>query len=436
MADAWDAIVVGGGMAGLAAARRLIEGGSSVLLLEARDRLGGRVHTTSRPGWPIPVEAGAEFVHGRAPVLQKALSEAGIHVQAVANRHWQAAGDHIEPFDFERVWAPVAAKLQRLPDGDLPFAEFLRLQCGALTECDRVQAIAYVEGFNAADATRLSSRWIRDTDEAVGEESGVPSRPESGYSRLIDQLRRRLESKNADIRLATVVREVRWRPGKVTVMAIAGGGLSEFESRALIITLPLGVLQAERGQSGALHFDPEPPGKRNAWISLAMGRVVKIILRFREPFWAAITGTDMGFLHTPAGPMQAWWSARPGESAVLTGWVGGPKASAFLGREARDVLDQAITQLATAFSISGQSLAGLLEDWCAFDWQSDPFSRGAYSYIPVNGRAQVSRLAEPVADTLFFAGEATDYQYAGTVAGALASGERAAREVLEIGRPG
>jgi monoamine oxidase len=106
------------------------------------------------------------------------------------------------------------------------------------------------------------------------------------------------------------------------------------------------------------------------------------------------------------------------------------------GCRRRSLMDQPLAQLARLFPVHGERPAGLLEDGRAFDWQADPFSRGAYSYVPVGGQELVRRLVEPVADTLLFAGEATDYQFAGTVAGALASGARGCRSPGGPQRPG
>jgi monoamine oxidase len=160
-----------------------------------------------------------------------------------------------------------------------------------------------------------------------------------------------------------------------------------------------------------------------------VGAVVKLVMRFREPFWPAYM-PGLGFLHTPAGPFQAWWPAGPEGSAMLTGWAGGPAAAALSDAEPRAVLGRALDQLAASFPFTRDRLAELLADWRLFEWQHDPLARGAYSYVPAGGLGAVRRLAEPVAGTLFFAGEATSERLAGTVAGAIASGERAADEVL------
>jgi monoamine oxidase len=423
----WDAAVIGAGLAGLTAAHRLSVAGLRVVVLEARDRVGGRVHTTFEPGWPGPVEAGAEFVHGHSPELSRLLRAAGVTTDDVAARHYRCWGGRPEQFDFDAIWSVVAARLEHLDGDDLPFSDFLRQRCPDLRPADRDLVIAYAEGFNAADARRVSTHWLRETDTTIGEESGPPARTHGGYSRLADWIRAQLADESVDVRLGAAVNAIRWRPGRVVVESI-DRVTEDFRAAAAVITLPLGVLQ-----SGAVKFDPDLPDKRDVWAALPMGAVVKLVVCFREPFWTAVS-PGLGFLHTPAGPFQVWWAAGAAAPAVLTGWAGGPAASALAGIEPRALFGRALTQLAACFSLNPERVAQQAVDWRLFDWQADPLSRGAYSYVPVGGAKAVRRYAEPVANTLFFAGEATDRKWAGTVAGAVASGERVADEVIAARR--
>ena len=161
-----------------------------------------------------------------------------------------------------------------------------------------------------------------------------------------------------------------------------------------------------------------------------MGAVVKVVFRFREAPWDAAGLPDLAFLHTPAGPFQAWWMTRPMRTTVLTGWAGGPAAERLAGQDPTAVLARALGALADTLPADRRRLEAELEAWHVFDWLADPFSQGAYSYVPVHELKTPSALAEPVEGTLFFAGEATHDRLSGTVAGALASGYRAADEVL------
>jgi monoamine oxidase len=428
-----DVVVIGAGMAGLAAAGRLSAAGVPVTVLEARDRIGGRVHTFHLPGWPVPVEAGAEFVHGESPAIWDPIRAAGLATDEVEDRHWHAPNGRPEPADFETAWEPIAAALEELSD-DLPFAEFLRRRCPDMPDADRKLATAYAEGFNAADVERLSTRWLKESDAAVGQGGGPPSRIHDGYGRLAGWLRDQLDPRTAELRLNTAVTAIRWEPGRVEVDCASSAGPATIRAAAAVVALPPGVLRAPPGAPGAVRFTPDPPGKRAAWDALPMGSVVKVLLRFREPFWLD-TAPELTFLHTPGGPFEVWWTTRPVESAVLTGWSGGPPADRLTGLGPRAILGHALDELARSFSLGREQLAELLEDWRVFEWQTDPLTRGAYIYVPVGGEDAVRRLAEPVAATLFFAGEATDVRLAGTVAGAIASGLRAADEVL-AGRNG
>lgn len=430
----WDVVVIGAGAAGLAAASRLSAAERRVLVLEARARIGGRIDTRREPGWPVPVEAGAEFVHGHSAAAWDAIRAAALPADEAEGRHWHAPAGRPESLDFDTVWEPIAAELEDFPEDDLPFAEFLRRHCPNLPPADRELVLAYCEGFNAADAARLSTRWLKESEEAVGEESGTPSRLREGYDRLAAWLRAGLDPATTELKLRTAVTDIRWEPEHIEVTASAPNETASYRSRAAIITLPLGVLRAPPGAVGAVTFHPDLPEKRAAWSALAMGAVIKVALRFREPFWLA-DASDLGFLHTPAGPFQVWWPLRPSEAGILIGWVGGPGATALNGLDPRTVFDRALNQLAASFSVARARLAELVADWKVFDWQADPFTRGAYSYVPVGGLRAVRQLAEPVAGTLFFAGEATDERLAGTVAGALASGVRAA-DALICSSPG
>jgi monoamine oxidase len=183
-------------------------------------------------------------------------------------------------------------------------------------------------------------------------------------------------------------------------------------------------------------FEPDLPDKRAALAGLRMGSVVKAVLRFREPFWTGAGLADLGFLHTPDAPFLAWWPTPPTESAVLIAWAGGPAAEHLAGLDDRSVIDRALEALADRLRLDRDRLKELLQAWHVFDWQADPFARGAYSYVAAGGMGSGRRLAEPVAGTLFFAGEATDELQAGTVAGALDSGHRAADEVQRVRTPG
>ncbi len=170
-----------------------------------------------------------------------------------------------------------------------------------------------------------------------------------------------------------------------------------------------------------------------------MGDALRVVLRLRELPWerhgppgrddAAERRARMGFLQTRSSPFQTWWTAYPLRFPLLVAWAGGPEATALAGRDADDLAGAAVTALAASLGLPRRRVASrVLATW-THDWTSDPYARGAYSYVRVGGVGSSRRLARPVLSTLFFAGEATDEERLGTVEGALASGLRAARQV-------
>jgi monoamine oxidase len=182
--------------------------------------------------------------------------------------------------------------------------------------------------------------------------------------------------------------------------------------------------------------------KRRAIEQLEVGHVFKIVLRFRRAFWeeddfvskrlAQTRGTpgDLNFVHAHDARVPTWWTALPARVPILTGWAGGPRAEALGQASERGRVEQSLAALCDAFAVSRAVVDDLLESWAGHDWAADPFSRGAYTYPGVGGVPAQKLLAKPVKNTLFFAGEATDSEQTATVAGAIASGRRAAREVI------
>jgi monoamine oxidase len=171
-----------------------------------------------------------------------------------------------------------------------------------------------------------------------------------------------------------------------------------------------------------------------------MGRVIRVVLRFREPFWRSLRpgphGTaNMTFLFASAQPLPTWWTAWPSPAPLITGWAAGPKAQN-LPADTAQLEAIALSSLASAVNLPELRIRGLLQACYFHDWQADPFARGAYSYVKVGGaQSAQAQLAQPLANRLFFAGEATcsDGHHA-TVHGAIASGARAAGEVMRLRR--
>jgi len=442
-----DVVVVGAGVAGLAAARVLQDAGLRVALLEARDRVGGRVATRRDPGLPLPVELGAEFIHGLPPQTWAVVRAAGLLAYEVTGESWRAAGGQIVGAD--PLWAqaePLFAAIQAYDGPDQPFAAFL---AGQPADPDtRSLMTAYIEGFNAADARRIGVHALARQQAAEETIAGDRSfRVVAGYDRVPHALRAGLDPARATLELATVVRELRWRPGAVEVDVGTRGGAPHptVRAAAAVIALPLGVLQAAPGSEGAVRFTPAPEALQEAVGALAMGQVVKINLRFRTPFWEheplpladGLAPHQLGFLLSADPVMPTWWTVYPAQAPLLVGWVAGPAAASLAEQDEATIVAEALAALARVTGVPRARLDTLLEGWAMHNWRADPFARGAYSYVPAGALAAQERLARPVEGTLVFAGEALAVDgHIGTVHGAIASGRRAARALLESRWPG
>ena len=427
-----DVLIIGAGAAGLAAARDLARAGRNVVLLEARNRIGGRIHTIREKGWPLPVELGAEFVHGRPPETWDIIRGAGLAPCDVSDsHHWLEDGTLRRLDDFWSEVEAILGRLDKVEPEDMTFTEFLDRFCTDASPRARQLSFAFVEGFDAADPSRVSARSLAQEQQASEEiDEEQMFRLIGGYDRVPQELLNGCDHQHLTLRLEENVTEVRWTPGQVRAVAASG----TFSARTALITLPLGVLKA-----GAVRFLPDLPEKRRAADQLEMGPVMKVVLRFDEAFWETerLPTVPRGqslreacFLHARGPLVFTWWTLLPVRAAVWVGWSGGPSAAALSHRPGTDTLDAALSSLGQFLGVPKAALAGRLESWHIHDWQADPLSRGAYSYTLVGGTDAHRALAHPVQDTLFFAGEATHEGQSGTVAGALASGARAAREVL------
>jgi monoamine oxidase len=399
-----QAIVIGAGAAGLRAAVALRKAGRQVLVLEARERIGGRVHSVDDREIGATLELGAEFVHGDLGELKKSR----LRLEDMDGRHLAVVDGVLR----ELAKATGAGTAQSwLARSDLP-------------PLGRELARNYIEGFFAAPAA-----FVGVSDIANGQ--GLRTRRVvGGYDRALRPLADSLREDSA-LRLGTVVTEVNWRKGHVEVKARTrtGRDLAPFEAEKLIVTLPVGILLARPGQEGAVRFDPPLKRKREALAWMRMGSVVKAVLRFREPVWATKPVRKADFVHVPGAAFPSWWRAGPPELPVVIGWAGGPAASK-LGKG--DPLPAALASLARVLGRAASELEGLLECANIVDWGQDPYSRGAYVYhLAEAPPSATADLAAPEENTLFFAGEATSLdERSGTVDGALESGLRAAREVL------
>jgi monoamine oxidase len=432
MADP-DVLVLGAGVAGLAAAAKLTAAGVRVLLLEARDRIGGRIHTIRPAGSTTPVELGAEFIHGRSNALWPLIRGGGLATRIVPERHESLReGARIS---FSDVRETLRGLLGPNPDErpDRPLAEVVEQRRTAGDDPKALDAVVtYVEGFHAADVRCAGIRALAEA-EAAGEEEGEEAfHLSGGYDAVPRLLRAQCPDSLLDLRLSAPVTTLRWDTGQVAAgFRKPDGGADEARARRAIVTLPLGVLESPAEGPGGIVFDPEPPGWKEAFRALPMGAAQRIVLRFEREWWVRRGEPRLSFVHGPAASFPVWWTSLASEEPSLTGWCGGPRAAALAGRSPAEMLDAAFDSLTAVFGSAAARETGRLRAAHHHDWVADPFSKGAYSYGGVGALPAREALSAPVAGSLFLAGEALAPagRYA-TVHGALISGTAAADQVL------
>jgi monoamine oxidase len=412
-----DVLIIGAGVAGLAAAAELASSGRRVTVLEARDRIGGRILTLHPDEADPPIELGAEFVHGHPPELLRLLQEANAPLQKVGGTDacfrdgTLSACPENKAFELLDELADFA-HLQ----GDMTFDDFLAERRPDAETAE--QARSFVEGFNAADARQIGARSIH------------------GYDLLPRYLARRVEQAGGSILLRSPVASLQWKLGSVTVQTASTGSSSDglssdraasFSASKAIVTLPLGVLKAR-----SVAFQPEPSRILLAADLMQPGSARRLVLLFRTSFWKTKVPPemqDMRFLFAHAMTPATYWTQHPRDTPMLVAWAGGPKADAVGTPD--QFLAQALRGLERIFSLAPHSLDAELRNWYMHDWQSDPYTLGAYSYAPIGAFDCSEAMTLPLSKTLFFAGEHTDITgHWGTVHGALRSGLRAAQQIM------
>lgn len=438
-----DVAILGAGVAGLEAARVLHEHEIDFTVLEARERVGGRIFSLNDDSLPVAIELGAEFVHGRAPELREIAREAPFAIADIDGQRWQSHQGRLRRADD--FWDRLDAVMSRLRTrgADRSFEQFLN-SSNRRDHRARSFALQWVENFHAADPARVSERAL-----AEGGSPGDDVRERrlgrvlGGYDAVARWIGRGIGDR---IRLGTVVTGVRWEEGAVRIETRQPSGTpGGIQARAALVALPLGVLHAGPSEPGAVVFDPplaSDATKASALEGMTMGAVARITLRLREPFWTsdrfARRAKDqnldrLGFLHTGDPDFPIWWSSYPISAPVLVAWRGGVRAREISAAGEEQAVERALAALARQFGLTRREAHGMVTGTWFHNWESDPYARGAYSYMLVGGNGAPAKLARPVRRTLFFAGEASDAEgRTGTVHGAIASGRRAAAQLLRV----
>lgn len=412
---ATKALVVGAGISGLAAARRLTDAGVQVVVLEARSRIGGRLWSL-RTHEGRSYDMGASWIHGEQgnPVTSLART-LGVPTLASPDHVVLVDADG-KPLDAdardragERLLDKARAETRSMNDS---IDEVIRR--GGITDKaslhDRMLFRSYlhssIEQEYAADTSELSARHFDAGEDSHGSDRLFPG----GYDQLATGL-----AQGLDIRLDTTVHHIRHT--SQTVEATTNRGT--FTAQAAIITLPLGVLKTDD-----VTFDPPlPPAKRNAIQRLGMGLLNKVWLRFPEPCWA-----EPGWIERAVLPSQwAEFFAPPLAEPTIIAFTCGSHARHVETMTDQQIIEAALQGLRAAVG----STIPLPAEAHLSRWQGDPFSRGAYSFVAAGSTPNDRSQLAATTNRLFFAGEACDVHHPSTVHGAYQSGLNAAERLLD-----
>jgi len=435
-----EVLIIGAGVAGLAAAAKLSQAGVRVLVLEARERVGGRVFTAHPPDLDVAIEMGAEFVHGRPPETFELIESGELEAVKVEGETFCSNESSIVRCDFWEKIEKVLETMKKKASPQQSFGTFVqRLNDAEITEEDKRAACSYVRGFHAAHPEQISVQSLIEGMQAEEKIDGDSQfRLPGGYDRLVHALEQKLNRDCAHVVLNSTVARVRWRSGTVEVAAArSDGSRVEFSAPRLISTLPLGLLKMKEDESGAVRFDPPLLGKRDAVSQLRVGHVIRASLIFRSRFWTAMKGDgrsleEMNFLFSQDRFFPTWWTLAPLDAPVLTGWSPANAGEKLSQLSDTEICERAVQTLARVLHVPIERCRGELVYAYTHNWQVDRYSRGTYSYVAVGGSDIQKEFAAPIENILFFAGEATNFNgHHGTVHGAIATGYRAAEEVLE-----
>lgn len=424
-----EVIVIGGGIAGLACARRLGQQGKQVLILEGRTRLGGRIHSAPLAG--VKVDLGASWLQGsKGNPISELAQQAGarlVRTDYDEMELFDLDGRGLTEREYEAIYDVVEQTKKELERGQKRAARDASIEPIVKRALDqpglspterrgvRWALASEIAGEYAADFHDLSlSQWNEDYEYRGGDYQFA-----GGYSTLVDFLAKECIGLGVEIQTGTVVHGIDWSSHEVRVRT----SQHDYGAKQAVVTLPLGVLKRGTVQFGG----GLPEGKHRAVQRLAVGTLNKVAMAFRHRFWPA-DATYFGCLGEANETHIELWNIEPVVSTpVLVAFFGGNAAVQLEGMSDGDIQRMVLERLRRVFGTRVDEPLALQ----VTRWAQDPFSHGSYSHVPPGAiYDDCEALAEPIGNRLFFAGEATNARHPSTVHGAYESGERAAREVL------
>jgi monoamine oxidase len=412
-------IIAGGGVAGLFAARELSKQGYGITILEATDRLGGRIHTIRNSSFTQPVEKGVEFIHGNLPLTIQLLEEAEIEYEPVRGSMVRVSnGTWKTQEDFTLGWDELIKKMNSVRK-DMTVDEFLKKNFSDDRYTDlRTSVLGFANGFDLADTSKASILALREEWMGEDEQYRIPG----GFDQLINFLEKECLRSGCIINKSSPVTEIKWEKDNVKIIT---SNPTIYNATKVIITASLGSFRSEK----LIIFKPAIDNYFQAAKKIGFGTVVKVMLEFREAFWEK-KKKGIGFLFT-SEIIPTWWTQSPSSYPLLTGWAGGPQAWALETKDDEAILELALRSLSNVFQEKIEALRKMLQASAVANWKNDLYSYGAYSYNLVESVQAKRLLNMPAGETIFFAGEAFyEGPSPGTVEAALVSAKIVVEKIV------
>nr|WP_295902795.1 NAD(P)/FAD-dependent oxidoreductase [uncultured Bdellovibrio sp.] len=422
-------LIIGAGASGLSCAKTLSDAGVACQILEARDRIGGRIWTfQASPAHNV--ELGAEFIHGAQKELIDLLERHQLSFEDLLDHHLERKDSDLKNISgfwekVEKVNALLNPKIKK----DRSMQDFLIAHRKKISTLKDLY-VSYLEGFQAMDLHLAGEKGLAESEKKeVPELNGQSQfRPLPGYSSVMEGLFKDIQLSSTEIHFEHEVQKVLTDPKNPTVVALnlKKNKLRNFTAPFLVLALPVGVLKS------SLYFDPPLPDLTQALRTVEMGHALRITFQFKERFWESLSKKPVAFLHIdPREYFPTWWTQMPRRTPFLTAWQGGPKAFEISHLKESEQVQLALQTLSKITDLSFAVVKKYYVNHFMHNWTLDPYSRGAYSYVGVHEKTSWKRLQKPFHENIYLAGEAlSEGADRGTVQGALKSGREAAEKIL------